>query len=607
LIIITKFAMIRSMLRSLLPTVFLAALIVQPTSAQPSAVPKFTILTIAGNGITASSGDGGPATSASLAEAIGVAYDRFGNVYVCDNNRIRRVSPDGTITTIAGTGTAGYSGDGGPAVNAMLNSPDRVSVDNQGVVYIPDTLNFRIRKVTLDGIITTVAGNGIAGFGGDGGPAINAQIRQPDCTGSDAAGDLFFCDFGNNRIRMISPSGTLTTVAGNGQAGFSGDGGLATSASLNGPAGLAVEGSVLYISDGNNRIRKVVGGIITTIAGNGTAGYTGDGGPATSAELSTPAAIAAVSGTVYIPDRDNNVIRVVLPDGTIHTVAGNGIAGFGGDLGPATQAELNSPRAVAVTPSGGVYIGDGGNKRIRLLVPPPSISAGGITPIYSPANTIQPGSWISIYGSNFATIPAIWNGDFPTKLGGVSVTINSRPAYLWYVSPGQLNVQAPDDTATGTVPVVVTTPFGTASSTVTLGPYAPSFSLFSGKYPAAIVGTSGPGNSGAGYDYIGPAGAFSFPSRPVAAGETIILFGVGFGPTSPTVKAGQAFSGAAPCPTLPQFTIGGVPATVAFAGIVEAGLYQFNVVVPSAGSGDQLLQASIGGQTTPAGIYVTIH
>jgi uncharacterized protein (TIGR03437 family) len=144
-------------------------------------------------------------------------------------------------------------------------------------------------------------------------------------------------------------------------------------------------------------------------------------------------------------------------------------------------------------------------------VPPPSISAGGITPIDSSANTVQSGSWISIYGSNFAVTPAIWNGDFPTKLGNVSLTINNKLAYLWYVSPTQLNVQAPDDSATGIVPVVVTTPFGTASSTVTLSPYAPAFSLFSGKYPAAIVGTLGPGNSGAGYDYIGPTGAFSFP------------------------------------------------------------------------------------------------
>ena len=364
---------------------------------------------------------------------------------------------------------------------------------------------------------------------------------------------------------------------------------------------------MLYISDqGNYRIRKVVGGVITTVAGNGTAGNTGDGGPATSGEIS-PASIAAASGTVFIPDPDNNVIRAVLPDGTIHTIAGNGVAGFSGDTGPATSARLNSPRAVAITPSGGVYIADNGNQRIRLLVPPPSISTGGIAPIDSPANTIQPGSWISIYGTDFAVTSAIWNGDFPTKLGSVSVTIDNKPAYLWYVSATQLNVQAPDDNATGVVPVVVTTPFGTASSTVTLAPYAPSFSLLSSKYPAAIVGTSGPGNSGAGYDYIGPTGAFPFATRPVAPGETIVLFGVGFGPTNPTVKAGQAYSGAAPCTTLPLFTIGGVTATVAFAGIVEAGLYQFNVIVPNVGSGDQLLQASIGGQTTPTGIYVTLQ
>ncbi len=237
----------------------------------------------------------------------------------------------------------------------------------------------------------------------------------------------------------------------------------------------------------------------------------------------------------------------------------------------------------------------------------PAISKNGITPLFSSSNTIQPSSWVSIYGTNLAGPTNSWNGNFPTSLGGVSVTIDSKPAYLWYVSPTQINLQVPDDTATGPVSVVVKTLGGTASSTVTLAPYAPSFSLFSGKYPAAIVGTSGPGNSGAGYDYIGPVAAFSFPSRPVAAGETVLLFGVGFGPTNPTVPAGQVFSGAAPCVTLPQITIGGITATVAFAGIIEAGLYQFNVVVPNAGSGDQLLQASIGGQTTPAGIYITLQ
>lgn len=237
----------------------------------------------------------------------------------------------------------------------------------------------------------------------------------------------------------------------------------------------------------------------------------------------------------------------------------------------------------------------------------PAISKNGITPLFSSSNTVQPSSWISIYGTNLAGPTNVWNGNFPTSLGGVSVTIDSRPAYLWYVSPTQINLQVPDDTATGPVSVIVTTLGGTASSTVTLGPYAPSFSLFSSKYPAAIVQTATPGNSGGGYDIIGPVGAFSFPSRPVAAGEIVILFGVGFGPTNPVVLAGQTYSGAAPCVTLPQITIGGVTATVEFAGIIEAGLYQFNVVVPNVGSGDQLLQASIGGETTPAGIYLTLQ
>lgn len=238
----------------------------------------------------------------------------------------------------------------------------------------------------------------------------------------------------------------------------------------------------------------------------------------------------------------------------------------------------------------------------------PSITSGGVVPIDSPVNTIESGSWISVYGSNLAATTATWNGDFPASLGGTSVTIDNRPAYLWYVSPTQINLQVPGDSATGIVNVTVTTPVGSASSTATLEPYAPSFSLFNAKYPAAIVMTPGsPGNSGAGYDIIGPTGAFSFPSRPVKAGEILILFGVGFGPTNPPVPAGQLFSGAAPSVTQPQIFIGGMPATVLFAGIVEAGLFQFNIVVPNAGSGDQLLTASVGGAATPAGVYVTLQ
>jgi len=241
------------------------------------------------------------------------------------------------------------------------------------------------------------------------------------------------------------------------------------------------------------------------------------------------------------------------------------------------------------------------------LAAPPSILPSGVVPVFSSATTIQPGSWASIYGSNLAAGTTLWNGTFPTMLGGTTVTVNGKNAYLWFVSPGQINFQAPNDTATGTVPVVVTTGVGSSSSTVTLEPYGPSFSLLNSKYATAVVLTSGPGNSGGGYDIIGPVGAFPYPTRPVKPGETVVLYGVGFGPTKPPVLAGQLFSGDAPSPVLPQITIGGVQAQVAFTGIVEAGLFQLNVVVPNAGSGDQLLQATIGGVTTQNNVFITLQ
>jgi uncharacterized protein (TIGR03437 family) len=192
-------------------------------------------------------------------------------------------------------------------------------------------------------------------------------------------------------------------------------------------------------------------------------------------------------------------------------------------------------------------------------------------------------------------------------LGNTAVTIDSKPAYLWFVSPTQINLQVPDDTATGTVSVVVTTPAGSATSTVTLGQYAPSFSLFDSKHAAAIVVTSGPGNSGAGYDYIGPTTGLPFAARPVKAGETVILYGVGFGATNPPVPAGAPLATPAPSSALPTITIGGVNASVTYGGMVQAGLFQFNVVVPSAGSGDKALLATIGGVTTPSTVVLTLQ
>ena len=235
----------------------------------------------------------------------------------------------------------------------------------------------------------------------------------------------------------------------------------------------------------------------------------------------------------------------------------------------------------------------------------PMINPGGGVPVYSASGTIQPGSWVSVYGTGLAAAEALWDGSFLTSLGGVSVIIDSKPAYLWYVSPNQINLQAPDDSVTGTVNITVTTAGKSTSSLANLGPYGPSFSLFNARYPAAIVPTPGsPGNSGGGYDIIGPPAAFPFPSRPVKVGETVVLYGVGFGPTSPVTPAGQIVTSPAPSVVQLQVSIGDVPASVQFAGITEAGLFQFNVMVPEVASG---LQAMVANISTQNNVYITVQ
>jgi PKD repeat protein len=327
-----------------------------------------TITTIAGVGTIGFSGDGGQATSAQLNRPRGVAIDAQGNVYVANEgaHRVRKVS-SGVITTVAGTGVLGYSGDGGQATSAQLNGPVGVAVDGQGNIYIADRDNNRIRKVSA-GIISTVAGNGTAGYSGDGGQATSAQINSPYGIAVDAQGNLYIADYGNNRVRKVS-GGIISTIAGTGVAGYSGDGGQATSAQLKGPLGVTVDAQGnLYIADYlNYRVRKVSGGVISTIAGIGTAGFSGDGGQATSAQLNAPADVAVdAAGNLYIADWSNNRIRAV-SGGTITTVAGNATAGFAGDGGQASSAQLNNPFGVAVDGQGSVYVSDSLNQRLRKI------------------------------------------------------------------------------------------------------------------------------------------------------------------------------------------------------------------------------------------------
>ena len=336
------------------------------------------INTVAGNGISSYSGDGGAATSAELNFVNDVRVDPVGNLYIADmsNNRIRMVSAStGVISTIAGNGTAGYSGDGGAATSAELNTPASVAFDSRGNIYIVDANNNRIRMVNAStGVISTIAGNGTAGYSGDGGPATSAELNVPDSVAVDSSGNIFIADLDNNRIRMVNAStGVISTVAGNGTAGYSGDGGAATSAEINYPQSVAIDNSGnIYIAEYyNNRIRMVNAstGVISTVAGNGTGGYSGDGGAATSAELNGPDGVAVdPAGNIYIADYNNNRVRMVnASTGVISTIAGNGTGGYSGDGGAATSAEIFFPSGIAVNSSCYLFIADQNNNRVRSL------------------------------------------------------------------------------------------------------------------------------------------------------------------------------------------------------------------------------------------------
>src|SRR5579871_538226 len=356
------------------------------------------------------------AANVPLGQIEGMASDSSGNIYAVDTPGavVVKISPAGTVTLIAGTGSQGFSGDGGPATSATFNAPQGIALDGAGNVYVADTGNRRVRKIDTTGKITTIAGGG-GGFSGDGGPAVGAGFSNPSGIAVDSAGNVYISDSGNSRIRKVDTSGIVTTFAGNGTAGFSGDGGAPTSASLNNPQGLALDAQgALYIADWlNNRIRKIPhGGAISTVAGNGNGGFSGDGGPAVSAQLSSPQAIALdAQGNLYIAD-NNNRIRKVGVSGLINTVAGQGTMGVSGDGGSALSARLAGPLGVAVDPSGNIYIGDSYSHKIRVVNASGTINtfAGSGQFKYSPDGGLATSSFFS----------------FPQWSGGVAVDANGN-------------------------------------------------------------------------------------------------------------------------------------------------------------------------------------
>jgi sugar lactone lactonase YvrE len=383
---------------------------------------------VAGNGTPDVSWANGPATDAELAVQ-DVAVDSTGNVFVADSNMIRRVdAATHTITTVAGTGreflpSGTFSGDGGPATSADINNPQGVTVDAAGNLFIADTFNERVRRVdAATGVIATVAGNGTAGFTGDGGPATSTELNDPTGIAVDKAGNLFIADTGNRRIRRVdAATQVITTVAGDGTCCFGGEGTPAIFAVLNNPNGVAVDGAGnLFIADtANNKIRRVDAstGIITTVAGNPNcnpcAGFSGDGGPATSAQLNSPQRVAVDSaGDLFVADTGNERIRRVdAGTGVITTFAGNGFntpncvpcGGFSGDGGPATSAELNNVVGVAVDGAGNVFISDQGNYRIRQVIAAKQEQTISFAPI--PNRTFIPRDSFTISASASSGLP----------------------------------------------------------------------------------------------------------------------------------------------------------------------------------------------------------
>ncbi len=360
------------------PVVVLGAVlaVLLPASVATAVVsPTSLIGTFAGNGAARFAGDGGQAALASLNQPRGeIAQGPDGSLYIADtfNNRIRRVAPDGVITTVAGNGVGAYGGDGGPATAARLHWPHDVEVDAAGNVWIADSANHRIRRVTPDGVIRTVVGTGAAGFNGDGLAGTATRINRPKGLEITAT-SLWFSDGDNNRVRVLDlTTNTVRTVAGTGPRGATGDGGPAILARLNGPRMIAVDTlGNLYICDSfNHRIRRVgIDGIITTVAGTGVAGFSGDGGPATLALLSEPRGLTlGDDATLYIADTVNaRIRRVDLTTGVITTVVGNGAKRFAGDGGQAIRASLRNPRGVSFDSAGRMLIADTLNNRIRVV------------------------------------------------------------------------------------------------------------------------------------------------------------------------------------------------------------------------------------------------
>ena len=568
------------------------------------------------------------------------------------------------------------------AVDAAIGSPAAVTADGSGNVYFISSNDNRVFKVDQNGILTTVAGSSVAGFSGDGAPAASAELNNPSGLAVDNAGNLYIADSGNARVRRVSPSGIITTVAGNGSGGYSGDGGPATDAGIS-PLGLAIDRSGnLYISavaSSDTVVREVslATGIITTVAGclpSACEYLPYFGSPATTIGFSGTAIAVDQTGNVYVVDIMYGVSASVIyefsggvfitafsgvlgptdvavdragslymvdgcqvyavyitgyvnPSYELKLVAGNGQCSYSeefgyfdysGDGGPAVDAGI-SPAAIAFDGTSNLYIADSANQRIRKVSSDSGIittlagtyDGAGIAAVVSGASFqsgIASNSWITIEGTNLSPVTDTWanaivDGALPTSLDGVSVSVNGLPAYIDYVSPNQINAVAPNVGA-GTVSVTVTSPGGTSSAVTAVAQAAqPAFFQW-GSYAAATHQD---------YSLAVKNGTFSgLTTVPAAPGDVIILWGTGFGPTTPSAPVGVEVPSSATYNTasLVAVTVGVEAAVVYGAALAPgyAGLYQVAIQIPpSMANGDYPVEATIDGARSPASALITVQ